>query len=153
MELQLKLQLESAVARLQEAQKEASELKAQVEKQAEELIELREKSKRTASLERQTPNTEHSHRLAFELQSNPTFQHKILSLRTTLQAKSPTVLNNSGHLFKRPTALAHRSNPASPYRDMHPSRARLSPVTERRHLRVASDRTTKSTRLRTGLRH
>ena len=141
MELQLKLQLETAIARLQEVQNEASTLKTQVAKQAEEIVALQKRSKRTASLERRSPDTD---RFTLELQSNPTLHSKILTLRSTLNTKSPS---------DRPSVLPHRSNPASPYRDMHLSRARLSPVTERRHLRVASDRATKSTRLRTGLRH
>lgn len=150
------------MGRLQEAEKEADELKGQMTKQADELIQLRKVSKRTKSLERGAPDAgkvakTRSIGLAFEPQSNPSFKNKFLTLHFTPIPKSPSAVPQSDHspdqLTKRQTAISHRSNPASPYRDMYPSKARLSPATDRRHIRVASDRISKVSRLRTGLRH
>ena len=153
MELQLKLQLETALSRVQEGEKEAAELKVQIVKQTEQIIDLRKGPNR---LERGAPDTGKalntgSNGLVLELQSNPNFRPKIL--RTTLEAKSPSTLPPCPDQLTKRQAVSHRSNPTSPYREMHPSRTRLSPATDRRHIRVASDRIGRTNRLRTGLRH
>lgn len=154
-ELQLKLQLEIALSRLQETEKEATELREKLAKQAEEMVEMKKEHKtdrRSPELNKGLPASTR----VFELQSNPNFHQRLLTLRATLDSKSPQPQGKrSPDEFRLATQLrkptgAFKSNPTSPPREV--DRERFSPATERKHARVASDRVNKVARLRSAIR-